>query len=150
MAHEIRNPLQFIRNFASNSEVIAGQIKEAPEQPDNGEVETVDELTEDLVENMQRIVMHSERADRIIADLLVMGRRGDGAFEPVDLNPLLAKQASLAYQAAQAQTPGILGQGPPAVGPGRGPDRRGARGPGPGVSPTWSPTPATPWRSGKS
>ncbi len=107
VAHEIRNPLQFIRNFASNSEVIAGQIKEAPEQPDDGDLETVDELTEDLVENMRRIVMHSERADRIIADLLVMGRRGDGAFEPVDLNPLLAKQASLAYQAAQAQSPGF-------------------------------------------
>ena len=59
------------------------------------------------MENMRRIVMHSERADRIIADLLAMGRRGDGAFEPVDLNPLLAKQASLAYQAAQAQTPGF-------------------------------------------
>ncbi|MCY3783482.1 MAG: ATP-binding protein [Chloroflexi bacterium] len=107
VAHEIRNPLQFIRNFATASEDIAGQIKAAPEQPDDGDLETVDELTEDLVENMRRIVMHSERADRIIADLLVMGRRGDGAFEPVDLNPLLAKQASLAYQAAQAQTPGF-------------------------------------------
>ena len=107
VAHEIRNPLQFIRNFAASSEVIAGQIKEAPEQPDDGDLETVDELTEDLVENMRRIVMHSERADRIIADLLVMGRRGDGAFEPVDLNSLLAKQASLAYQAAQAQSPGF-------------------------------------------
>lgn len=105
VAHEIRNPLQFIRNFAASSEVIAGQIQEAPEQPDDGDLETVDELTEDLVENMRRIVMHSERADRIIADLLAMGRRGEGAFEPVDLNPLLAKQASLAYQAAQAQSP---------------------------------------------
>ena len=107
VAHEIRNPLQFIRNFASNSEVIAGQIKAAPEQPDDSDVETVDELTADLVDNMRRIVMHSERADRIIADLLAMGRRGEGAFEPVDLNPFLAKQAGLGYQAAQAQAPGF-------------------------------------------
>jgi len=107
VAHEIRNPLQFIRNFAANSEVIAGQIKEAPEQPEDGDLETVDELTEDLVENMQRIVMHSERADRIIADLLAMGRRGAGSFERVDLNQLLAKQVNLGFQAAQAQTPGF-------------------------------------------
>ena len=110
VAHEIRNPLQFIRNFAANSEVIAGQIKEAPEQPEDGELETVDELTEDLVENMRRIVMHSERADRIIADLLAMGRRGQGAFEPVDLNAILAKQASLGYQAAQAQSAGFTAE----------------------------------------
>lgn len=110
VAHEIRNPLQFIRNFAESSEVIAGQIKEAPEQPEDSELETVDELTEDLVENMRRIVMHSERADRIIADLLAMGRRGEGAFEPVDLNQLLAKQAGLGYQAAQAQSPGFTAE----------------------------------------
>ncbi len=107
MAHEIRNPLQFIRNFATASEEIASQIKEAPEQPADGDLETMDELTNDLVENMSRIVMHSDRADRIIADLLAMGRRGEGIFERVDLNQLLAKQASLAYQAAQAQAPGF-------------------------------------------
>jgi signal transduction histidine kinase len=110
VAHEIRNPLQFIRNFAANSEVIAGQIKEAPEHPEEGELETVDELTEDLVANMRRIVMHSERADRIIADLLAMGRRGEGAFEAVDLNLFLAKQAGLGYQAAQAQSPGFTAE----------------------------------------
>ncbi len=107
VAHEIRNPLQFIRNFATASEEIASQIKEVPEQPEDGDLETMDELTNDLVENMSRIVMHSDRADRIVADLLAMGRRGEGFFERVDLNQLLAKQASLAYQAAQAQLPGF-------------------------------------------
>ena len=107
VAHEIRNPLQLIRNFATASEEIASQIKEAPEQPADGDLETMDELTNDLVENMSRIVMHSDRADRIIADLLAMGRRGEGVFERVDLNQLLAKQTSLAYQAAQAQLPGF-------------------------------------------
>ena len=107
VAHEIRNPLQFIRNFATASEEIASQIKEVPEQPADGDLETMDELTNDLVENMSRIVMHSDRADRIVADLLAMGRRGEGVFERVDLNQLLAKQTSLAYQAAQAQLPGF-------------------------------------------
>ena len=107
VAHEIRNPLQFIRNFATASGDIASQIREVPEQPEDGDLETMDELTNDLVENMNRIVMHSDRADRIIADLLAMGRRGEGNFGTVDLNQLLAKQASLAYQAAQAQAPGF-------------------------------------------
>ena len=110
VAHEIRNPLQFIRNFAANSEAIAVQIKDAPAQPRDGDQETADELTDDLVDNMKRIVMHSDRADRIIADLLAMGRRGAGAFEPVDVNQLLAKQVSLGYQAAQAQTPGFTAE----------------------------------------
>ena len=106
VAHEIRNPLQFIRNFAMASEDIAAQIKDAPEEPEeDDDVESLDELTDDLAENMRRIVTHSDRADRIVADLLAMGRRGEGTFEPVDLNQLLAKQAGLAYQAAQAQTP---------------------------------------------
>lgn len=107
VAHEIRNPLQFIRNFAASSEAIAVQIKDAPAEPLDGELETADELTGDLVDNMKRIVMHSDRADRIIADLLAMGRRGAGSFERVDLNQLLAKQVSLGYQAAQAQSPGF-------------------------------------------
>ena len=110
VAHEIRNPLQFIRNFAANSEAIAVQIKDAPAQPRDGDLETADELADDLVDNMKRIVMHSDRADRIIADLLAMGRRGAGAFEPVDVNQLLAKQVSLGYQAAQAQTPGFTAE----------------------------------------
>ncbi len=110
VAHEIRNPLQFIRNFAASSEAIAVQIKDAPAQPMDGDLETTDELTDDLVDNMKRIVMHSDRADRIIADLLAMGRRGEGAFELVDLNQLLAKQVSLGYQAAQAQTPGFTAE----------------------------------------
>jgi len=110
VAHEIRNPLQFIRNFAASSEAIAVQIKDAPAQSTDGDLETADELTDDLVDNMKRIVMHSDRADRIIADLLAMGRRGEGAFERLDLNQLLAKQVGLGYQAAQAQTPGLTAE----------------------------------------
>ena len=110
VAHEIRNPLQFIRNFAASSEAIAVQIKNAPAQPTDGDLETTDELTADLVDNMKRIVTHSDRADRIIADLLAMGRRGEGTFELVDLNQLLAKQVGLGYQAAQAQMPGFTAE----------------------------------------
>ncbi len=110
VAHEIRNPLQFIRNFAASSEAIAVQIKDAPAQPTDGDLETTDELTADLVDNMKRIVTHSDRADRIIADLLAMGRRGEGTFELVDLNQLLAKQVGLGYQAAQAQMPGFTAE----------------------------------------
>ncbi len=107
VAHEIRNPLQFIRNFAKSSETIAREIGEASQQPDGGDSEAVREDIDDLVENMGRIVRHSDRADRIIMDMLALGRRGSGAFETVDLNRLLADQVTLAHQAVQAQMPGF-------------------------------------------
>lgn len=107
IAHEIRNPLQFIRNFAESSETMVNQLKETWEEHGALDPEEMGELTQDLVEATGHIVMHSERADRIVSDMLAMGRRGDGAFGTVDLNQLLSDQARLAYQAVQSQEPGF-------------------------------------------
>ncbi|MDE0170160.1 MAG: ATP-binding protein [bacterium] len=107
VAHEIRNPLQFIRNFAGSSQVMIGEIREMARGPGPEDPEEIDELTRDIGENMQRIVNHTDRADRIIADMLAMGRRSTGTFGPVDLNGLLEDQARLAHQAVQAQLPGF-------------------------------------------
>ena len=105
VAHEIRNPLQFIRNFAKSSEHMVDQIREISEQPGASDSREMDELTADLGENMGRIVAHSDRADGIVGDMLAMGRRGTGTFGAVNLNRLLAAQVSLAHQAVQAQEP---------------------------------------------
>ena len=107
IAHEIRNPLQFIRNFAESSQTTANHLREMWGEHGTLDPEEMGELTEDLVEATGRIVMHSERADRIVADMLAMGRRGDGTFGTVDLNQLLVDQARLAYQAVQSQEPGF-------------------------------------------
>ncbi|MCY4621810.1 MAG: ATP-binding protein [bacterium] len=105
VAHEIRNPLQFIRNFASSSRIMVNELGETSQQPEIDDPEERDELIRDIGENMERIVAHTDRADRIIADMLAMGRSSTGTFGSVDLNRLLAEQTRLAYQAVQAQIP---------------------------------------------
>ena len=107
VAHEIRNPLQFIRNFAGSSRVMVDRIRDMSKGPGVEDPEEMDELTRDIGENMDRIVTHSDRADRIIADMLAMGRRSTGTFGPVDLNRLVAEQTRLAHRAVLAQTPGF-------------------------------------------
>ena len=65
------------------------------------------ELTGDLTENMTRITHHSDRANRIVSDMLDLRRDGQREFRPVDINQLLVEQAMLAYHAARAQYPGF-------------------------------------------
>ena len=104
-AHEMRNPLQFIRNFGQLSGDIAKDLDEIIREgtiPDPAETA---ELTGNLIENMQRIVHHTDRANRIISDMTAASRRGNGTFSKTDLNRLLADQTNLAWQAARAQEP---------------------------------------------
>ena len=107
VAHEIRNPLQFIRNFAEASELTAKQLRELSEGGDGIDLEEVGELTRDIEDSMGHVVVHSDRADRIVGDMLALGRRGTGTFSTVDLNSLLSDQIALAHKAVQAQEPGF-------------------------------------------
>ena len=105
VAHEIRNPLQFIRNFAGSSQIMVDEIRGISSEPGVNDPEVLDELTRDIGENMGRIVTHTDRADRIISDMLAMGRKSTGTFGAVDLNRLVKEQTRLAHRAVQAQTP---------------------------------------------
>ena len=111
VAHEIRNPLQFIKNFAESSVVIVEElagVAARKEKLSSEEVQAdIAELTSDLTENMTRITHHSDRANRIVSDMLDLRRDGQREFRPVDINQLLVEQAMLAYHAARAQYPGF-------------------------------------------
>ena len=111
VAHEIRNPLQFIKNFAESSVVIVAELAgiAARKEELNSEEAQADiaELTGDLTENMTRITHHSDRANRIVSDMLDLRRDGQREFRPVDINQLLVEQTMLAYHAARAQYPGF-------------------------------------------
>ena len=63
------------------------------------------ELTTQLMENMQRIVHNSDRANRIVSDMTAIGRQGNGVFSKTDVNLLLANQINRAWQAVKAQEP---------------------------------------------
>jgi len=104
VAHEIRNPLNFVKNFAESSGELLEELLEAiadPAPPDD-QADYVAEITGDLKENLTRIRGHGDRANRIVESMLMMGR-GGGESRPVELNALLEEHAMLSYHSARAQ-----------------------------------------------
>ena len=105
VAHEIKNPLNFVKNFSEVSEELIDELKEAlgdiAEQIPKDDRSYIDEITGDLTGNLQRIQSHGNRANRIVHDMLQMGR-GSGDLQPTDINGLLDEYARLAYHSARA------------------------------------------------
>ncbi len=107
IAHEIKNPLNFVNNFASLSIGLLGELKAAAASafealaPDQrGEV---DEVMEMLTGNLERIVEHGKRADNIVRSMLAHSRSGGGDWQSVDINALVEESLTLAYHGARAQ-----------------------------------------------
>ena len=107
VAHEMRNPLQFIQNFTSSSKEIATELVEILEEPEKVDWEDVKDLVGDLSSNMERVLHHSGRANGIVSAMLTLDRGVGGAFRPVDLNGLLVEQTHLAHRAAQSYEAGF-------------------------------------------
>ena len=108
VAHEIKNPMNFIMNFSEVSrELLEELVEEVAKNEAGGDTkeeydpELVEELTEDLTGNLKRIHEHGIRANRIVTDMLKMGR-GGGEWQPTDLNVLLNEHALLAFHSARA------------------------------------------------
>ncbi len=111
VAHEIKNPMNFIMNFSEVSqELLEELLEEVAKMEANGDAkeeydpELVEEVAEDLTGNLKRIHEHGTRANRIITDMLKMGR-GGGEWQPTDLNILLNDHALLAFHSARAADP---------------------------------------------
>ncbi len=102
VAHEIRNPLNFVKNFSEASEELLTEMREVIEEGgDSPDVSYINEISNDLVDNLERIRHHGDRANRIVNDMLLMGR-GSSNWQPIDLNTLLVEHAMLAYHSARA------------------------------------------------
>lgn len=110
VAHEIKNPMNFIMNFSEVSQELLEELIEEVAKIKTGgdgdaeeeyDSELVEEVVEDLTGNMKRIHEHGSRANRIITDMLKMGR-GGGEWQPTDLNVLLNDHALLAFHSARA------------------------------------------------
>ena len=102
VAHEIRNPLNFVKNFSELSEELLEEMREAiDEGGDNLDVSLITDISKDLVENLERIRHHGDRANRIVNDMLLMGR-GSSNWQSIELNTLLVEHAMLAYHSARA------------------------------------------------
>ena len=103
IAHEIKNPLNFVNNFASLSREIAAELAE--ELDGAADPALVQELLEDLQSNTERIETHGRRADSIVRGMMQHARGGQGQREPTDLNALVDEHVNLAFHGRRAQVP---------------------------------------------
>jgi len=107
IAHEIKNPLNFVNNFASLSIGLLDELKAAAASAfaalDQRQRSQVDEVTELLTGNLERIAEHGKRADNIVKSMLAHSRSGGGDRQSVDLNGLVEEALNLAYHGARAQ-----------------------------------------------
>ena len=99
IAHEIRNPLNFVNNFAVLSADLIDELREELKGEGEGgmDQELIDEILEDLRGNSTKVKEHGERANRIVEGMLAHSRNEAGEVETADVNQLLDEYAKLAY-----------------------------------------------------
>ncbi len=105
VAHEIKNPLNFVSNFSEVSVELVDEIGEVMEEAEKGEAEISEEIIpilSDLRLNLQKIKEHSQRADSIVRSMLEHSRGGPGNWRETDLNALLKQYVDLSYHAVRA------------------------------------------------
>jgi signal transduction histidine kinase len=107
IAHEIKNPLNFVNNFAALSAELTDELKDAlkPAALDESMRAEVDELTSTLKDNLGKVVQHGKRADSIVKNMLLHSREGSGEHRPTDINALVDESLNLAYHGARAEKP---------------------------------------------
>jgi two-component system, NtrC family, sensor kinase len=107
IAHEIKNPLNFVNNFANLSVELLDELREstAPAVAALGDDKRaeVDETIVMLTSNLEKIAEHGRRADGIVKSMLEHSRGGTGERRSVDLNGLVEDALNLAYHGARAQ-----------------------------------------------
>ena len=103
IAHEIKNPLNFVNNFASLSRELADEL--AAELENDPDPALVREILGDLISNAARIEEHGRRADSIVRAMMQHARGAEGERVPLALNALVDEHVNLAYHGRRAQTP---------------------------------------------
>ncbi|MFK4655652.1 two-component system NtrC family sensor kinase [Bradyrhizobium japonicum] len=107
IAHEIKNPLNFVNNFASLSAELTDELNEllAPVPLVDDLRAEVDELTGLLRDNLGKVVQHGRRADSIVKNMLLHSREGGREHRLSDINALVEESLNLAYHGARAEKP---------------------------------------------
>ncbi len=105
IAHEIKNPLNFVNNFSALSAELTDELNDVLKSAPLGDKtrEEVDDLTRTLKDNLERVVQHGKRADSIVKNMLLHSREGSGDHRPADINALLDESLNLAYHGARAE-----------------------------------------------
>jgi len=103
IAHEIKNPLNFIKNFAELSVEYLQEIEELADRIKQGEIaEEIHELIKDVKGNLSKIQHHEGRISSIVSSMLLHARGGSGKFEPSDINQIIKEFVNLAFHGMRA------------------------------------------------
>lgn len=109
IAHEIKNPLNFVNNFAALSSELIDELGDGLRSAALGEAERqeVDALIQMLQGNLKKIVQHGKRADSIVKNMLLHSREGSGERRSADINAIVEESLNLAYHGARAEKAGF-------------------------------------------
>ncbi|MFZ1215492.1 MAG: GAF domain-containing protein, partial [Pseudolabrys sp.] len=109
IAHEIKNPLNFVNNFSGLSSELIDELQEALGDPSLIEKRhsEITELMDTLRGNLDKVIQHGKRADAIVKNMLQHSREGSGEHGPVDINALVEECLSLAWHGARAEKQGF-------------------------------------------
>ena len=106
IAHEIKNPLNFVNNFADISSSLVNDLKEeletVAEQLPEDTKEEVEDISKDLTDNLERIVHHGKRASNIVYGMLEHARKEGGDSRPTEINSMLEEYIALAFHSMRA------------------------------------------------
>ena len=108
VAHELQNPLSFVKRFAEVSSTLVDEINGAQQLARDGRLER--EILDGLKQNLQNISQHGQRATAIIKGMLEHARTGQQPRQLVSLNHLAQENLQLAYEAVQQQLPGFTAE----------------------------------------
>jgi two-component system, NtrC family, sensor kinase len=109
IAHEIKNPLNFVNNFSSLSVELIDELREelAKVKADDATRDAITDVAKTLKGNLEKIAHHGKRADAIVKNMLLHSREGSGDHRPVDVNALVEESLNLAYHGARAEKQGF-------------------------------------------
>ena len=109
IAHEIKNPLNFVNNFSAVSVELIDELRGAlgSVQLDEKQRGEINEIADTLQGNLDKVVQHGKRADAIVKNMLLHSRQGSGEHRPVDVNALVEESLNLAYHGARAEKQGF-------------------------------------------
>jgi len=109
IAHEIKNPLNFVNNFSGISAELIDELRDTLKgvSLDDKARAEIEELADTLKGNFDKVVHHGRRADAIVKNMLQHSREGSGEHRVIDINALVEESLNLAWHGARAETQGF-------------------------------------------
>ncbi len=109
IAHEIKNPLNFVNNFSAVSVELIDELRQtlSGAHLDNKLRAEISEIADTLQGNLDKVVQHGKRADAIVKNMLLHSREGSGEHRLVDINAIVEESLNLAYHGARAEKQGF-------------------------------------------